>query len=484
MTTYGRSLRRRFARTCLGAVVGTAAAIGGVFAERPIVFAAEQVGAAPREVTVLGRFARGQEISSAMWWLGRAEEQAGLWGNAYQRAYSLAEIAQLLADADQIEAAEALAKRIDHGPALLGARWRIAAAYARAGKLEAAEALARTSVEPDGRPEPGAYCEFKCQIACALAGAARIDEAERTLAALRDAPAAWPGNWKPPGNLVSVRARIHASIAAASAKAGRGEAYRQHIEKCEALAKGIPGDVNKLWGAALSSMAQPSDEKDQPAVNPMNAIYKSAAVRSAVVARAEAGDYERARKTLELIPAGRYRDSIARNLVETLARGGALKEARTVADAIQTEDHRDWARVTLVAAYLRAGKSTAAKALAARIGEGDWRVLAQMHLAAAAGESGRAGDVEALLRDAAAASKLDAARREQWERQRAANPPGMIPPPAAVPRLRAKLYREAAHLLADTRSPEELTGWIKSLPGAEARYYAALGVAEHFLRAR
>jgi len=475
---------RRFGCTHLLEQVLAAAGILAVLGPQPAVVRADEVGAAGKGKMALSRFVGEEKLDSPLWWLARAEQQAGLWGNAFQQANSLEEIATLLADGDQIEAAVAVAKRIDHPRALLSARWRIAAAYARAGKLEAAEALARTSVEPDGRPEPGAYCEFKCQIACALASAARIDEAEKILAALGDAPAEWPGEWQPPGNLVSVQARIHAAIAAASAKAGWREAYREHIEKCEALAKGIPGDVNKLWAGMLSSMAEPSDEKDQPAVSPLNAIYKSQAVTSAVVARAEAKDYEGARKTLELIPAGRYRDSIARNLVETLARGGALKEARTVADAIETEDHRDGAYVTLVAAYARAGELTAAKGLPARMREGDWRVLAEMHLAAAAGGSGQAGDVETLLKAAAAEAQLEAASREEWERERAANPPGVLPALPSPPRLRARLYREAAHFLADLRSREEVAGWIKSLPGAEARFYAMLGVAERILPAR
>jgi hypothetical protein len=462
------------------ATAGLLAALGA----QPAVARAAGVDAAAEKKMALGPFAGEAKIDSPLWWLARAEEQAGLWGNPFQQANSLAEIAKLLADGDQIEPSVAVAKRIDNPPALLGARWRIAAAYARAGKLEAAEALARISVEPDGRREPGAYCEFQCQVACALAAAGRIAEAEKTLAALDAAPAEWPGKWEPPGSLVSVQARIHAAIAAASAKAGQPGAYREHIGKCETLAKDIRGDVNKLWADMLSSTAPPNDQKDQSAVNPMNAIYKSQAVTSAVVARAEAGDYEGARKTLELIPAGRYHDTIARTLVETFARRGALKEARTVADAIETEDHRDLAYVTLVAAYLRAGELTAAKALPARMREGDWRTLAEMHLAAAAGGSGQAGDVEALLKAAAAEAKLEATSREQWERERAANQPGAIPPLPSPPRLRAQLYREAARFLADLRSREEVAGWVKSLPGAEARFYAMLGVAEQILAAR
>jgi hypothetical protein len=462
----------------------TAVGILAFLACRPTVLRAGEPPAGGEDKMALGRFVGEEKLDSPLWWLARAEEQAGLWGNPFQQANSLEEIAKLLADGDQVEAAVAVAKRIDNSSALLGARWRIAAAYARAGELEAAETLARITVEPDGRREPGAYCEFKCQVACALAGAGRIAAAEKTLAALDAAPADWPGEWQPPGSLVSIQARIHAAIAAASAKAGRRKAYQEHIEKCEALAKDIPGDVNKLWAGMLSSMAPPSDKKDQPAVNPLNAIYKSRAVTSAVVARAEAGDYEGARKTLELIPAGRYHDTIARTLVETLARSGALKEARTIADAIETEDHRDGAYVTMVAAYIRAGELTAAKALPAQMHEGDWRTLAEMHLAAAAGGSGQAGDVEALLKAAEAEGRLDAARREQWERQRAANPPGSVPPLPSLPRLRARLYREVAHFLVDIRSREELAAWIKSLPGAEARYYALLGVAEQMLSAR
>jgi hypothetical protein len=339
-------------------------------------------------------------------------------------------------------------------------------------------------VEPDGRREPGAYCEFQCQIACALAGAGQIAGAEKILAALDAPPAEWPGEWKPPENVVSVKARIHAAIAVASAKAGQKKACQEHIEKCETLAKDIPGDVNKLWADMLSSVAKPDDQNDQSAVNPMNAIYKSQAVTSAVVARAEAGDYEGARKTLELIPAGRYRDSIAGSLVKTLARGGALKEARAVADAIETEDHRDLAYVAMVAAYIRAGDLKAAKDLPAKMRKGDWRTLAEMHLAAAAGGSGQAGDIEVLLKAAEAESRMDAAQREQWERQRLAGPPGLIPPLPSPPRLRARLYREVAHFLADTHSRKELAGWVKGLRDAEARYYAMLGVAERMISAR
>jgi hypothetical protein len=471
---------RQFARRAPVVVVLTAVGTLALLGYRPTVLWSGEAAAAGKDKMALSRFVGEEKLDSPLWWLAQAEQQAGLWGNAFQQAYSLAEIAKLLADGDRIEAAVAVAKRIDHPPALLDARWRIAAAYGRAGKLAAAEVLARTSVDPDGRLEPDAYCEFKCQIACALASAGRIGEAEKILVGLGAAPAEWPGKWEPPGNVVSVKARIHAAIAAACAK----EAFREHIEKCEALAKGIPGDVNKLWAEALSSMAEPSDEKAQPAVNPMNRIYKSAAVTSAVVARAEAGDYQGARKTLELIPAGRYRDTIARKLVETLARGGARKEARAVGDAMETEDHRDAAYVTLVAAYARAGELTAAQALAARMGEGDWRALAEMHLATAAGGSGQAGDVQAVLEAAAADAQSEAASRERWERARTGNPPGTVPAPPSAPRLRAKLYREVAHLLAGARSHDELANWIKTLPGAESRFYALLGVGEQLLQAR
>lgn len=171
-------------------------------------------------------------------------------------------------------------------------------------------------------------------------------------------------------------------------------------------------------------------------------------------------------------------------LVKALARSGELKQARTVADAIQTRDHRDRAYLLLVAAYARAGNLADAKALAARMGQGDLRALAQIHLAAALGGSGQAGDVQAVLQAATAEAQLDAAKREAWERARAANPPGIpLPAPPSPPRLRAKLYREVAHILADTRDPGKIAAWIKTLPGADSRFYALVGVAEQLLQA-
>ena len=89
-----------------------------------------------------------------------------------------------------------------------------------------------------------------------------------------------------------------------------------------------------------------------------------------------------------------------------------------------------------------------------------------------------------MLKATATEANLEAASREQWERARAANPPGRLPALPPVPRLRARLYREAAHFLVDLRRREELASWIKSLPGAESRFYAMLGVAERILRAR
>ena len=145
---------RRFGCTHLLETVLAAAGILAVLESQPAVVRADEVGAAGKGKMALGRFVGEEKLDSPLWWLARAEQQAGLWGNPFQQANSLAEIAKLLADGDQIEAAVAVAKRIDHGPALLGARWRIAAAYARAGRLEAAEALARTSVEPGGSETP------------------------------------------------------------------------------------------------------------------------------------------------------------------------------------------------------------------------------------------------------------------------------------------------------------------------------------------
>ena len=433
MSARRRSQSRRFVHTFPSMMVFTAVGVLALLACRPTVAGPDEPAAAAGDEMALTRLARGENTDSPLWWLARAEQQAGLWGNPSQQAYSFAEIAKVLADGDRIEPALAVAQRIKHGPALLSARWRIAAAYARAGKLEAAEALARLSTAPDGRPEPDGYVEFNYHIGKALAGVGRIEQAEKILTTLGRRPPEWTGEWEAPHNLVSVKARIHAAVAAASAKAGRRDDYRKHIEKSEALARSIPGDVNKMWALGLSSMAKPTDP---PGPNPMGAIYKTRAIQSAMLARAEAGDYEGARKTLERISAGRYRDSIARSLVEALAQSGTLKQARTVADAIETGDHRARANLLLVAAYTRAGNLADAKALAARMGRGDWRALAEMHLAAARGGSGQAGNVQAVLDAAAAEAQREAAKREQFHRGRLANPPGIPPPPppAARPR--------------------------------------------------
>ncbi len=484
MSTRRRSQSRRFVHTFPSVMVFAAVGVLALLACRPAVAGPDgPAAAASGDQLPLTRLARGQNADSPLWWLARAEQQAGHWGNAFQQAYSLTEIAKLLADGDQIEAALAVAQRIDHGPALLSARYRIAAAHARAGEPQAAEALARLSTAPDGRPEPDGYVEFNCHIGQALAGVGRIEQAEKILTTLGRRPSKWTGKWEPPGNLVSVKARIHAAVAAASAKAGRREAYRKHIQKAEALAQSIPGDINEMWGRALSSRAKPTDP---PGPNPMGAIYKTRAIQSGMLARAEAGDYQAARKTLELIPAGRHRDTEARSLVEVLTQKGELNQARTVADAIETPDHRDRAYLLLVAAYVRAGNLADAKALAAQMGQGDLRALAEIHVAVALGGSGRAGNVQAILDAAAAEAQRDATSREQWDRARAATPPGIPPPlpPPSRPRLHAKLYREVAHVLADTRDRDKLAAWIKTLPGPDSRFYALLGVAEQLLQAR
>ena len=50
--------------------------------------------------------------------------------------------------------------------------------------------------------------------------------------------------------------------------------------------------------------------------------------------------------------------------------------------------------------------------------------------------------------------------------------------------VRAKLYREVARLQAHTRDRDKLAAWIKTLPGADSRFYATLGVAEQLLQPR
>jgi len=174
----------------------------------------------------------------------------------------------------------------------------------------------------------------------------------------------------------------------------------------------------------------------------INAIHKANAIQSVVLARAEAGDYDGARKTLGLIPAGRYADARARALVEVLARRGDLAAARAIADAIRTEDHRELACRSMVEAYARAGDLRAARALADRIRRVDNRLVAKMHLAATA-------DHEAILRAA-----------------------------AAEPRVRAKTFRALARLAARTPSRSSLPKWIAALPRPGFRYYAFLGAAE------
>ena len=150
---------------------------------------------------------------------------------------------------------------------------------------------------------------------------------------------------------------------------------------------------NRMRAAMLSSEAPP-DPKGEDELNPINAIYKSQAVRSAVLARAEAGDHAGAAKTLEMIPAGRHRDAVARALIEVLVDNGAVGQARTLAEAVATDDHRDRAYLGIVAGCVRAGELDAAQALFGRIRGRDCRVVAQTHLAPAAGGSGAPADAD------------------------------------------------------------------------------------------
>ncbi|KPK83764.1 MAG: hypothetical protein AMJ81_07435 [Phycisphaerae bacterium SM23_33] len=250
--------------------------------------------------------------------------------------------------------------------------------------------------------------------------------------------------------LSSIQACLHAAIAAAHARAGRAQDYRKHIEKAEALAKAIPGDINKMWAQMLSSVAKPDEG---PGPDPTNAIYKSKAIESVVIARAQAGDHDGARRSLELIPAGRHRDARARLLVKALAEAGALEAARAAAEAI-TEDavHRDLAFVSIVGAHARAGDLAGSRALAGRIRHGEYRLIAQMHWAAA-DRAGRGGDYAAVLRA------------------------------AADSRLRPNLYRDLARIQAGAPSRREMAKWIAALGGAEARFHAFLGAGEGVMAA-
>jgi tetratricopeptide (TPR) repeat protein len=421
--------------------VGVLALLGA----RPVFPAADELAPPDSHERVLSGPGSKQDLGSPLWWLAQAEKEAELWGNADQRSYSYAEIAERLADRDRIEAAEAVAKRIKRGPARLSARYRIAAAHARAGRLQAVEALARLASEPDGRTDPGAYVQIYCHAAVALANIGRPEEAERICTTLGRRPPDWKGQWEPRGDLVSVKARIEAAVAAAHAKAGRRDDYRKHIQKSEALAKSIPGDVNKMWAEMLSSSGVSAD--DPPGPNPLNAIYKTNAVRGAVLARAEAGDYRGARKILEVIPPGRSRDTIARILVEALAQSGALKEARTTADSIETRDHRGLADLSLLAAYARTGDLAAAEDRFGRIRQRDRRVVAQLHLALARGGSGEAGDYRAILETAARG-------------------------------VRPKTFGTLARVQMATRDHAEVLKWIRALPRADSRFYGYLDAAQ------
>jgi len=106
---------------------------------RDLAAGARDARATQQAAWALRRLGRGAKTDSPPWWLARAEEEAELRGNDLQRAYAFAEIAKLLAEAGEVEAALAVERRIDHAPARLTARYRIAAAYARAGKLGAAK---------------------------------------------------------------------------------------------------------------------------------------------------------------------------------------------------------------------------------------------------------------------------------------------------------------------------------------------------------
>ena len=426
-------------------------------------------------------------LDSPLGWLLRAEKLVGQWDNESQRASALANLAEVLADADQIEPAEALAQPIKPDAGLLPVRYALVAAYARAGKLQQAEATARLSVEPDGRAEPGAYCEMECRIACALADIGRIDDAERVLARLDNAPADWPIEWESPASLPGIRARIHGALAVAYFKADRRGDYERHAAAAERIAAEIPGDVNQMWGAMLSSSSPPEDQGEGPPVDPMNAIYKSQAVTAAVVARGEVGDFEAARKTLETLPAGRHRDVVTRRLIEAMLRSDAVDEARGLADTIETDDHRGLAYLALVPAYIKADKLSEARALAQRIDFPDNRLLAQMHLALATGGSGESGNLATVMATAAAEAAQRAAESELSQRlpQRLPQLRGVgVPLPTMPLHLRPDTCRAAAKLLAKVYSHDELRAWIESLPAPDARFAALLGVGESLFKAR
>ena len=235
---------------------------------------------------------KAQKPHSFLWWLARAEEEAMRWGNPQQGAYSLAEIARVLADHDKLDEALAMARRVEHRPALLSARYRIAAAHVRNGELEAARALAVTPLAPGERVEPDACVEIACRTALALAEGGHVKECG--------------GEKCEPAKIASARARIHAALALTHALAGRLEPYVVSIDTAEAHALSIPGDIDAMWAELLSSERRPGVPTDP---NPINAIYKGDALRSVAVARARAEDLEGARRALDAFSPGRRRDA-------------------------------------------------------------------------------------------------------------------------------------------------------------------------------
>jgi tetratricopeptide (TPR) repeat protein len=433
----------------------------------PLLAAAAPEVALPAPGPVLQRFAQGTKEGSTVWWLAPAEEQAGLWGNPFQQSHSLEKIAEILADRGRIEAACAVAGRIRHGPALLSARYRIAAAYVRAGKLEAAHALARRPLKPGGAVEPDAALEITCRIALALAKAGRIGEAEKVATMLRNPPAELASG---EAKVASVRARVHAQLAVAHAKAGRSEAYRKHLEDAEALAGSIPGDLNEMWGR-LGSSSSKAHAAGGP--DPINVIYKGAATRSIVMARVEAGLGDVASGNLEVIPPGRRPGAVAREVVKRLADAGSFKAARAAAEAIATRDHQEIAFVSIAAAYADRGDLKAARELASSITDLDRRMVARLHVAAAKKRRGTAVDFDTMLDPSRAGFQVDPALKEAWARKGRGQPPT-----STAPRLRAKTYRELARIQAGVRDRTVLLAWIRALPDATSRFYAFLGAAE------
>jgi hypothetical protein len=419
--------------------------------------------------------ADGPEIHSLRWYIDRAEAEAARWGNPHQQAYSFAEIAGVLADHNMIEEALAVAQRIDNGPALLSARYRIAAAYARTGKVKAARTLAITPLTPDARVEPDATIEVECRIALTLAEICCPEDAERMARSWGEPRPQWRGETCASATIAAARARIHAALAAHHAREGHRQAYEDHIRQARVYALSIPGDIAKMWGELLSSK-QPAGTGPGP--NPINAIHKSKALKSVAAAHAQADDLDRARETLGAIAPGRHHDASSRTLVDALIRSGRIEAACELAEAITTDDHRELALLSIVEARAKAGDVTAASKLAGRIRKPDRRVVADMHLAAARVREGKTVELEALLtepRDPSSATEAETRERLA----RGLSPRSPIGRPATTARrFRPKTYRSLARIQAEVRAPAELAAWIESLASPEARYHAYLGAAE------